>query len=44
VARQVVEALGEGREEVLVDALSRQVKEALSGDLRLLYPEAAATR
>ena len=42
VAAQVVAALDDGREEVLVDAISRQVKEALSGDLRLLYPEAAA--
>ena len=41
VAAQVVEALAVGREEVLVDAISRQVKEALSGDLRLLYPVAA---
>ena len=44
VAAEVVAALTEGREEVLVDGFSRQVKEALSGDLRLLYPEAAATR
>jgi NAD(P)-dependent dehydrogenase (short-subunit alcohol dehydrogenase family) len=42
VARQVVEAIVDGREEVLVDPLSRQVRAALSGDLSLLYPQLAA--
>jgi len=40
VARQVVEAIASGTEEVLVDPLSRQVKAALAGDLDLLYPVA----
>jgi NAD(P)-dependent dehydrogenase (short-subunit alcohol dehydrogenase family) len=40
VARQVVEAIASGTEEVLVDPLSRQVKAALAGDLHLLYPVA----
>jgi len=43
VARQVVEAIAEGHEEVLADPLSRQVRAALSGELRLLYPAAAPT-
>jgi NAD(P)-dependent dehydrogenase (short-subunit alcohol dehydrogenase family) len=40
VARQVVEAIASGTEEVLVDPLSRQVKAALAQDLRVLYPVA----
>lgn len=39
VARQVVDAISSGIEEVLVDPFTRQVKAALHDDLRLLYPE-----
>lgn len=39
VARQVVEAIAEGREELLVDPFTRRVKASLPDDLRLLYPD-----
>jgi NAD(P)-dependent dehydrogenase (short-subunit alcohol dehydrogenase family) len=39
VARQVVDGIAEGREEVLADDLSRTVKAALADDQRLLYPD-----
>jgi len=38
VARQVVEAIASGSEEVLADPLTRQVRAALSGDLDAFYP------
>jgi NAD(P)-dependent dehydrogenase (short-subunit alcohol dehydrogenase family) len=38
VARQVVEAIVSGSEEVLADPLTRQVRAALSADLAALYP------
>jgi len=40
VARQVVDAIASGSEEVLADALSREVRAALSQDLHVLYPVA----
>jgi NAD(P)-dependent dehydrogenase (short-subunit alcohol dehydrogenase family) len=39
VARQLVEAIAEGREELLVDPFTRRVKASLPDDLRLLYPD-----
>jgi NAD(P)-dependent dehydrogenase (short-subunit alcohol dehydrogenase family) len=43
VARDVVEAIAAGREELLVDPFTREVKAALSDDLRLLYPQLQRT-
>jgi NAD(P)-dependent dehydrogenase (short-subunit alcohol dehydrogenase family) len=39
VARQTVEAIAAGREEVLSDDVSRNVKAALPNDLEALYPD-----
>jgi NAD(P)-dependent dehydrogenase (short-subunit alcohol dehydrogenase family) len=39
VARQVIDGIAEGREEILADDLSRTVKAALADDQRLLYPD-----
>ncbi|MCU1675442.1 MAG: short chain dehydrogenase [Frankiales bacterium] len=39
VARQTVEAIAAGREEVLADEVARSVKAALPQDLEALYPE-----
>jgi NAD(P)-dependent dehydrogenase (short-subunit alcohol dehydrogenase family) len=41
VVAQVLDAVVEGRSEVLVDDLSRQVKAGLSGELGVLYPTVA---
>lgn len=38
VARQAVEAIAAGREEVLADDVARSVKAALPNDLEVLYP------
>jgi hypothetical protein len=38
VAASVLDALAEGRHELLVDDVSRTVKSALAGDLTDLYP------
>lgn len=41
VVRQVLDALAAGREEVLIDDLSRNVKAGLAGDVTTLYPVAS---
>jgi NAD(P)-dependent dehydrogenase (short-subunit alcohol dehydrogenase family) len=41
IARIALKALDEGREEIVADEPSRQVKAALSGGLELLYPQLA---
>jgi len=42
VAAAIVAGLAEGREEILVDEVSRNVKAALPDDLALLYSGASA--
>ncbi|GAA4492644.1 SDR family oxidoreductase [Actinoallomurus oryzae] len=42
IARIALKALEEGREEIVADEVSRQIKTGLSGDLELLYPQLAS--
>jgi NAD(P)-dependent dehydrogenase (short-subunit alcohol dehydrogenase family) len=42
IARLALKELDEGRNEILADEVTRQVKAGLSGDLTALYPELAA--